>query len=107
MTLWWMIRRMHPNGGEGGGIAELNADEDVTLVDVDAEDTDEAELAEVEEVLKVVTATKSITKVVTTPAPITTVAQVPKTSAPRRRRGIVMQDPEEIAAASVVVHSEV
>nr|GEV69495.1 integrase, catalytic region, zinc finger, CCHC-type, peptidase aspartic, catalytic [Tanacetum cinerariifolium] len=123
-----------------GGIAELDADEDVTLVDVDAEvemdtniqgrmtesqakaynldlqhskivlsmqDTDEAELAEVEEVLKVVTATKLMTKVVTTPAPITTIAQVPKASAPRRRRGVVMQDPEEIATASVVVHSEV
>nr|GEW72888.1 hypothetical protein [Tanacetum cinerariifolium] len=34
MTLWWMIRRMHPNRGE---ITELDADEDVTLVDVDVD----------------------------------------------------------------------
>nr|GEU45906.1 hypothetical protein [Tanacetum cinerariifolium] len=33
-TLLWMIRRMHPNRGE---IAELDADEDVTLEEVDAE----------------------------------------------------------------------
>nr|GEU69939.1 hypothetical protein [Tanacetum cinerariifolium] len=41
-----------------GGIDELDADEDVTRVDVDVKDTDEAEPAEVEEVLEVVTATK-------------------------------------------------
>nr|GEU66261.1 hypothetical protein [Tanacetum cinerariifolium] len=34
MTLLWMLRRMHPNR-EGGEIAELDANEDVTLVDVD------------------------------------------------------------------------
>nr|GFA15454.1 reverse transcriptase domain-containing protein [Tanacetum cinerariifolium] len=45
--------------------------------------------------------------VVTTAAPITTAAQVPKASAPRRRRGVVIQDPEEIAATSVIMHSEV
>nr|GFA92833.1 hypothetical protein [Tanacetum cinerariifolium] len=32
MTLLWMLRRMHPNRGK---ITELDADEDVTLVDVD------------------------------------------------------------------------
>nr|GEZ28958.1 hypothetical protein [Tanacetum cinerariifolium] len=34
MILLWMLRRMHPNR-KGGEIAELDADEDVTLVDVD------------------------------------------------------------------------
>nr|GEV00501.1 hypothetical protein [Tanacetum cinerariifolium] len=100
-------RKFKSSSLKRGGIAKLDADEDVTLVDVDAEvkmdtniqgrmaesqakaynldlqhskkvlsmqDTDEAEPAEVEEVLKVVTATKLMTKVVTTPAPITTVA---------------------------------
>nr|GEY50173.1 hypothetical protein [Tanacetum cinerariifolium] len=43
---------------------------------------------------------------VTTAAPITTAAQVPKPSAPRKRRGVVIQDPEETAATSVIVHSE-
>nr|GEX69562.1 hypothetical protein [Tanacetum cinerariifolium] len=93
-----------------GGITELDTDEDVTLEDVDVEvkidDTDEVEHAEVEEVIKVVTATKLITKVVTTDAPITTDAQVPKTSALRKRKGVVIQDPKETAAALVIMHSK-
>nr|GEV52384.1 copia protein [Tanacetum cinerariifolium] len=95
-----------------GGIAELDANEDATLVDVDAEvemdtniqgrmDTDEAEPTKVEEVLEVVTASKLMTKVVTT------AAQVPKASSLRRRRGVVIQDPEETVAVSVIVHSKV
>nr|GEV26944.1 hypothetical protein [Tanacetum cinerariifolium] len=96
-----------------GGIAELDANEDVTLEDVDDEvkmdaniqgrlaesqakaynldlqhakkvlsmqDTDEANPAEVEEVLEVVIAARLMTKVVTT------AAQVPKASALRKRR---------------------
>nr|GEX14469.1 hypothetical protein [Tanacetum cinerariifolium] len=122
------------------GIAELDADKDVTLVDVDAEvemdtniqgrmaesqakaynldlqhsekvlsmqDTDKAQPTEVEEVLEVVTFVKLMTEVVTTVAPITTVAQVSKVNAPRRRMGVVIQDPEETSATSVIVHSEV
>nr|GEV85804.1 uncharacterized mitochondrial protein AtMg00810-like [Tanacetum cinerariifolium] len=61
---------------------------------------------EVKEVLEVVTAAKLMTEVVTTVAPITTAAQVPKPSAPRKRRGIFIQDPEETAASSVIMHSE-
>nr|GEZ06508.1 hypothetical protein [Tanacetum cinerariifolium] len=127
---------MHPNKGKSD---ELDANKDVTLVDVDAEveidaniqgrmaeshtkvynldlqyfekvlsmqDTDEAEPNEVKEVLEVVIAAKLMTKVITTAASITTAAQVPKSSAPRKRRGVVIQDPEEIAAASVIMHSE-
>nr|GEY98325.1 hypothetical protein [Tanacetum cinerariifolium] len=67
---------------------------------------DEEELAEVEEVLEVVKAGKLMTEVVTTAQPTTTITQVPKASALRRRRGVVIQDPEE-TAASVIVHSEV
>nr|GEX29558.1 hypothetical protein [Tanacetum cinerariifolium] len=70
-------------------------------------DTDEAEVAEVEEVLEVVTAAKLMTEVVTTGAPITTAAQVPKPSASRKRRGVVIQDTKETATTSVIVHSEV
>nr|GEY17712.1 hypothetical protein [Tanacetum cinerariifolium] len=115
-------------------IAKLDADEDVTLVDVEEDmntdvqgrlaesqakvyhldlqhaekvlsmqDTDEVEPAEVEEVIEVVTTAKLMTKVVT----IITDAQVPKASAPRRRRGVVIQDPKETATASVIVHTEV
>nr|GEX86793.1 ribonuclease H-like domain-containing protein [Tanacetum cinerariifolium] len=92
-----------------GKIADLDADEDVSLVDVDAkvEDTDETEPAKVEEVLEVVTVAKLMTKVVTTAALITTATQVPKASALRRRTGVIIQDPEETAAALVIVHSKV
>nr|GEZ68540.1 hypothetical protein [Tanacetum cinerariifolium] len=91
------------NASTQGGIAKLDADEDVTLED----DTNKAEPAKVEEVIKVVTATKLMTEVVTTVATTITTAQVPKASAPRRRRGVVIQDPEETATASVIMHFEV
>nr|GEU38589.1 hypothetical protein [Tanacetum cinerariifolium] len=120
-----------------GEIAELDADEDVTLVDAEEymntdvqgrlaesqakvyhldlqhaekvlnmQDTDEVEHAEVEEVIEVVTTAKLMTKVVTTTATTITAAQVPKASAPRRKRGVVIQDPEETPTASVIVHTE-
>nr|GFB22598.1 hypothetical protein [Tanacetum cinerariifolium] len=54
------------------------------------QDIDEEEPAKVEEVLEVVTAAKLIKQVVTTTEPTTTAAQVPKVSAPRRRRGVVI-----------------
>nr|GEU76520.1 hypothetical protein [Tanacetum cinerariifolium] len=128
-------RRMHPNRGK---IAELDADEDVTLVDakedmnavvqgrlqesqekvyhldlehakkvLSMQDTDEAEPAEVEEGIEVVTAAKLMTEVVTTAATTITAAQVLNASAPRRRRGLVIQDPKETATASFIMHSEV
>nr|GEX28055.1 hypothetical protein [Tanacetum cinerariifolium] len=74
-----------------GEIAKLDVNEDVTLEAVDAEvamdDTDEAEPAKVEKVIKVVTAAKLMTEVVTTAATTITAAQVRKASAPRRKRG--------------------
>nr|GEV74345.1 xylulose kinase-1 [Tanacetum cinerariifolium] len=73
------------------------------IADMD-EDVEE-EPAEVEEVLEVVKAAKLITEVVTTTAPTTTAAQVPKASAPRRRRGVVIQDTDE-TSASLIVHAE-
>nr|GEV54973.1 uncharacterized mitochondrial protein AtMg00810-like [Tanacetum cinerariifolium] len=69
-------------------------------------DTDEVEPAEVEEVIEVVTTAKLMTEVVTTAAPITTAAQVPKPSALRKRRGVVIQDPEETAATLIIMHSK-
>nr|GEX84133.1 reverse transcriptase [Tanacetum cinerariifolium] len=56
-------------------------------------DTDEAEPAEVKEVIEVVTAAKLMTEVVTTVATPITATQVPKTSAPRRRRGTQKRQP--------------
>nr|GEV68847.1 putative ribonuclease H-like domain-containing protein [Tanacetum cinerariifolium] len=70
------------------------------------QDIDEADPAEVEEVIEVVTAAKLMTEVVTTAATPITAAQVPKASAPRKRRGVVIQDPKETATALVIMHSE-
>nr|GEY82218.1 hypothetical protein [Tanacetum cinerariifolium] len=109
-------------------IVKLDADEDVTLEEVDAEvlkdsdvqgrleesqakvyhldlkhtdkvlsmqETDEADPAEVEEVIEVVTAAKLITEVVTTATTTTIAAPVPKASALRRRRGKGEKEIEE------------
>nr|GEX31515.1 hypothetical protein [Tanacetum cinerariifolium] len=70
------------------------------------QDTDNEEPTKVEEVLEVVKAAKLMTEVVITAQPTTTAAQVPKPSAPRRRRGVIIQDPEE-TATSVIMHLEV
>nr|GEV57429.1 hypothetical protein [Tanacetum cinerariifolium] len=95
-----------------GKIAEIDADEDVTLEEVATEvpkDAD-AEPAEFTKVIEVVTTAKLMTEVVTasatTTATIITVAPMPAASAARRRKGIVIRDPEEIATPSVIVHSE-
>nr|GEV32778.1 hypothetical protein [Tanacetum cinerariifolium] len=78
----------------------------ITDMDEDVEDINEEEPTEVEEVLEVVTTAKLITEIVTTAEPTTTAAQIPKASTPRRRRGVVIQDLEEIAT-SFIVHTEV
>nr|GEY81426.1 hypothetical protein [Tanacetum cinerariifolium] len=75
-------------------------------MDEDVEDIDEEDPVEVEEVLEVVTSSKLITKIVTTTEPTTTISQVPKVSTPKRRRGVVIQDPEEIVA-SIIMHTKV
>nr|GEV97777.1 hypothetical protein [Tanacetum cinerariifolium] len=66
------------------------------------EDDDEAELAELKEVIEVVTTVKLMTKVVTAAA--TTITDAP--SAARRRKGVVIRDPEETATPSTIVHFE-
>nr|GEU61555.1 hypothetical protein [Tanacetum cinerariifolium] len=124
---------------EEGGIAELDADEDVTFEEVNAEvtkdanvqgrleesqvkvyhvdlehvvkvlsmqETNKAEPAEVEEVIEVVTAAKLMIKVVTTTTTPIAAAPVPKASAPRRSRGVIIQHPEEAAATLVIMQSE-
>nr|GEV07936.1 ribonuclease H-like domain, reverse transcriptase, RNA-dependent DNA polymerase [Tanacetum cinerariifolium] len=69
------------------------------------QDVDDEEPAEVEEILEVVKAAKLITEVVTT-AGATTTSEATKISVPRRRRGVVIQDPEETTSI-IVVHSEI
>nr|GEX59399.1 hypothetical protein [Tanacetum cinerariifolium] len=92
-----------------GGIIELDANEDITLETIDAEDADdndEAVPAKVKEVIEVVTAAKLMTDEVTTAATTITATQMPKASAPRIRKGVVIKDPEETTTASVIVHSK-
>nr|GEV80178.1 hypothetical protein [Tanacetum cinerariifolium] len=69
------------------------------------QDVDEEEPADVEEVLEVVKAAKLMTKVVTT-AKATTTAEATKVSVPKRRRGVIIQDPEETTSTDVM-HSKV
>nr|GEU44464.1 hypothetical protein [Tanacetum cinerariifolium] len=91
-----------------GKIIELDAGEDVTLEEVDAEKDTEVEPAEIEEVLEVVTVDKLMTEVVTTATTPIIAAPVPKASAPRRRRrGVIIQDIEEAASLSVQLENEV
>nr|GFA50276.1 hypothetical protein [Tanacetum cinerariifolium] len=63
---------------------------------------DEPDPAELKEVIEVVTTAKLMTEVVTIAA--TTITAAP--GAARRRKGIVIRDPEETATPSTIVHSE-
>nr|GEW31372.1 hypothetical protein [Tanacetum cinerariifolium] len=77
---------------------------------------DDVEPAELQEVVEVVTTAKLITEVVTatsatitTATPTITVAAPTLTTAPsaaRRRKGVVIRDPEESATPSTIIHSE-
>nr|GEV64678.1 hypothetical protein [Tanacetum cinerariifolium] len=78
---------------------EDDVNEDVTLEEVDAEVTMDADVqGRLEE---------SQAKVVTTGATTITAAQVPKASAPRRRRGVIIQDPKKATIALVIMQSKV
>nr|GEY44193.1 hypothetical protein [Tanacetum cinerariifolium] len=92
---------------EGGKIDDIDANEDVTLEEVDTGVTkdakdDEAEPAELKEVIKVVTTAKLMTEVVIADA--TTITAAP--SAAKRRKGVVIRDPKETATPSIIVHSK-
>nr|GEY29340.1 uncharacterized mitochondrial protein AtMg00810-like [Tanacetum cinerariifolium] len=115
---------------KGEIIANIDEDEDVTLKEVaavdkeiavekDAEikkdaDDDELEPSEHKEVVEVVTTAKLMTKVVTAASATITAADIPITaaslttapSAARRRKGVVIRDPEETATPSISIHSE-
>nr|GEW18748.1 hypothetical protein [Tanacetum cinerariifolium] len=67
---------------------------------------DEPKPAELQEVIEVVTTTKLITEVIITAAPITTAIITTAPSAARRRKGVVIRDPEETATPSTIIHSE-
>nr|GEV46975.1 hypothetical protein [Tanacetum cinerariifolium] len=82
---------------------------------------DELDPSELQEVVKVVTTAKLMTEVViaasatiaaaNTPIPAATIIAVAQTltttpSAARRRKGVVIRDPEETATPSIIIHSE-
>nr|GEU66350.1 hypothetical protein [Tanacetum cinerariifolium] len=96
MDLKWQMAMLTMRGRRVG-ITELDVDKDVTLVDAE-EEMDVAVQGRLAE---------SQAKVVTTAATTITVAQVPKASAPRRKKGEVIHDPKEAATASLILHSEV
>nr|GEU73416.1 hypothetical protein [Tanacetum cinerariifolium] len=101
-------------------IADMDADKDMTLKDVaavakdvqDAEikENDKVEPAKLQEVVEVVTTAKLITKVVTAASAIITAATAltltTTPSATRRRKGVVIRDPEEFATPSIIIHTE-
>nr|GEZ81625.1 hypothetical protein [Tanacetum cinerariifolium] len=99
---------------QGKIIANINADENVTLKDVAAvakeievEKTDEP--VKLQEVIEVVTTAKLMTKVVTAATTTITVVTPITTAAPsaaRRRKRVVIRDPEEIVAPSIIIHTE-
>nr|GEY69870.1 hypothetical protein [Tanacetum cinerariifolium] len=105
-----------PAAAEPGIIVDIDADEDVTLKDVDdvAKEDDELEPVELKEVVKVVTTAKLMVEVVTAASATITVVDTLITaatittapSAARRRKGVVIRDPEETATPSLIIHSE-
>nr|GEU47308.1 hypothetical protein [Tanacetum cinerariifolium] len=96
-----------PSSSKGQEVREAEGIQISKFKEIKEGYTDEVEPAKVKEVLEVVTAAKLMKDVVTTTAPITTAAQVPKASASRKRRGVVIQDPEETVAASVIAQTDV
>nr|GEY25640.1 hypothetical protein [Tanacetum cinerariifolium] len=102
---------------------DTSDDTDVTdiakevVVDAEIEENDEIEPVELQEVVEVLTTAKLMTEVVTAAsaiitaaAPTLTTAAAPTlTTAPsvaRRRKGVVIRDPEETATPSTIIHSE-
>nr|GEV86258.1 hypothetical protein [Tanacetum cinerariifolium] len=103
---------------QGKIIANMDADEDVTMKDVavvakEVED-DELEPVELKEVVEVVTTAKLMTELVTAAAAtitdattlITAATITAAPSAARRRKGIVIRDLKETSTPSIIIHSE-
>nr|GEX16400.1 hypothetical protein [Tanacetum cinerariifolium] len=90
----------------GGIIAHIDANKDVVLED--AKDVAVEKSADVEE-MDVVTTAKIITEVVTAASTTITTAALQLTTAlgaTRRRKGVVIKDPEETATPSTIIHFE-
>nr|GEU42952.1 hypothetical protein [Tanacetum cinerariifolium] len=98
---------------------EIEEHADVAAVEKDVEIEEHAiddklEPTELKEVVEVVTTAKLMTEVVTTAAATITAATTPITaatittapSAARRRKGVVIRDPDETATPAIIIHSE-
>nr|GEX89561.1 hypothetical protein [Tanacetum cinerariifolium] len=108
---------------QGMIIANMDADEDVSLKDVadiakevvvDAKIEENGDPAELKKVVEVVTTAKLMTEVVTATSATITAATTPihaatitaAPSAARRRKKVVIRDLEETATPSIIIHSE-
>nr|GEW89837.1 hypothetical protein [Tanacetum cinerariifolium] len=106
---------------QGEIIAKIDADKDVTLEEVDAAkdaevennaDDEKAEPSELKEVIEVVTTAKLMIEVVTAAtttiiaAPIAAATITAAPSAARRKKGVVIRDPEETATPLTIVRSK-
>nr|GEV54464.1 hypothetical protein [Tanacetum cinerariifolium] len=109
------------DGGGEGIIADIDADKDATLEEVEVEKTFEVEKdayvqgrpeesqaqiykIDIEHANKVLMVTAAAT--ITAAAPITAATITAAPSATRRRKGVVIRDPEETATPSTIIHSE-
>nr|GEW20587.1 hypothetical protein [Tanacetum cinerariifolium] len=90
---------------EGRMIADMDADKDVTLKDVAAvaKDVKDAEIEEI--TAAIATITPAASQLTTAAAPTLTTAPS-AASAARRRKGVVIRDPEESATPSTIIHTE-
>nr|GEX85565.1 ribonuclease H-like domain, reverse transcriptase, RNA-dependent DNA polymerase [Tanacetum cinerariifolium] len=98
--------------------ADMDANVDVTLKDVAAQDAEiDKKPAELQEVVEVVTTTELITEVVTSASVTITAAALQLTTAAaptltttlstaRRRKGVVIRDPQETATPSTIIYFE-
>nr|GEY49373.1 ribonuclease H-like domain-containing protein [Tanacetum cinerariifolium] len=110
LTLW-MIRRIHLNRGI---IADLDADRDVTLEEVKVEKNAEVEknedvqgrLEESQAQVFHIDLEHADKVLITAAATFVATTITAALTAARRRKGVVIRDPEETATPSTLVHSE-
>nr|GEW90944.1 hypothetical protein [Tanacetum cinerariifolium] len=93
---------------QGEIIANMDADKDVTLKDVAAVAKDDAVVEKDDEIKENadVQGRQANATITAADTPITTATLTTTPSATRRRKGVVIRDPEETAAPSIIIHSE-
>nr|GEW28849.1 hypothetical protein [Tanacetum cinerariifolium] len=89
-----------------GIIANIDADKDITLQDVANSAKEVTDDAEIEETTEVVTAASATVTAADAPIIVGALTLTTAPSAARKRKGVVIRDPEEIATPSTIIHSE-